>query len=215
MTIEPIQADQPIAELDFWFDFASNYSYLSVMRMTTLATLAKVKVHWRPFLLGPIFKAQGWDNSPFVLQKAKGLYVQQDMVRQCHQYGLPWQAPSVFPRSSVLPARIALLAADLPWMHDFCQQVMLYNFGLDRDIADPLTMREILQQLGQDDVGILAQAQRPEIKQALWVQTERAMALNIFGAPTMMVGDAMFWGNDRLEAALAFAREHQNGIKPD
>ncbi|WP_424196309.1 2-hydroxychromene-2-carboxylate isomerase [Ampullimonas aquatilis] len=198
-----------MAELDFWFDFASNYSYLSVMRITTLAAQARVKVRWRPFLLGPIFQAQGWDNSPFVLQKAKGLYVQQDMVRQCHQYGLPWQTPSVFPRLSVLPARIALLAADLPWMSDFCQQVMLYNFGLDRDMADPLTMREILQQLGQDDVGILAQAQSASIKQALCVQTDRAMALNIFGAPTMMVGDAMFWGNDRLEDALAFAREGQ------
>ncbi|MFX9224414.1 DsbA family protein, partial [Acinetobacter baumannii] len=76
-------------------------------------------------------------------------------------------------------------------------------------MADPLTMREILQQLGQDDVGILAQAQSASIKQALCVQTDRAMALNIFGAPTMMVGDAMFWGNDRLEDALAFAREGQ------
>jgi 2-hydroxychromene-2-carboxylate isomerase len=72
-------ASQPTVE--FWYDFGSNYSYLSIMRVEKLAQDLGVKVAWKPFLLGPIFKSFGWESSPFVLQKEKGAYVWQDMVR--------------------------------------------------------------------------------------------------------------------------------------
>lgn len=70
--------DTPIAPLpviDFWFEFGSNYSYLSVMRIEQEAANLGVKVRWHPFLLGPVFKSFGWATSPFVLQKEKGNYV--------------------------------------------------------------------------------------------------------------------------------------------
>jgi len=67
--------------LDFWFDFASTYSYLAAARIRPLAAAAKVQVRFRPFLLGPIFKAQGWDTSPFNLYEAKGRYMWRDMER--------------------------------------------------------------------------------------------------------------------------------------
>lgn len=100
--------------IEFWFEFASNYSYLSVMRIDGEARRRGVEVIWKPFLLGPILRALGMANSPFVLQKEKGVYVWQDMIRQCHKYGLRWTKPTTFPRASVLPARIALLGAGEP-----------------------------------------------------------------------------------------------------
>ncbi|MDM5181206.1 DsbA family protein, partial [Massilia sp. DJPM01] len=70
-------------QLAFWFDFGSNYSYLSTMRIEALAAAQGVRVLWKPFLLGPVFKSFGWNTSPFVLQKEKGAYVWRDMQRQC------------------------------------------------------------------------------------------------------------------------------------
>jgi 2-hydroxychromene-2-carboxylate isomerase len=189
--------------LEFWFDFASNYSYLSIMRIRRLAPDG---VAWRPFLLGPIFKDAGWDNSPFVLQKNKGDYVWQDMPRQCVKYGLPWRQPSAFPRNSLLAARIGVLCEDQPWMPDFCERVMLANFADDRDIGSADCMAEILAALGQDAQAILRAATSDDNKARLRARTEQAKALRIFGAPTFLVGGDMFWGNDRLDDALARAR---------
>jgi 2-hydroxychromene-2-carboxylate isomerase len=190
-------------KLEFWFDFASNYSYLSILRLRQLAPDGVV---WRPFLLGPIFKDAGWDNSPFVLQKNKGDYVWQDMPRQCLKYGLPWRQPSAFPRNSLLAARIGVLCEDQPWMLDFCERVMLANFADDRDIGSVDCMTEILSSLGQDPDAILLAATSDANKARLRARTEQAKALRIFGAPTFLAGGAMFWGNDRLDDAIAHAR---------
>src|SRR5687767_12579343 len=102
--------------IEFWFDFGSNYSYLSMMRIGRLAAEAGLTVRYKPFLLGPIFASLGWDTSPFVLQEAKGRYVWRDMQRQCDKYGLRWRRPSVFPRRTLLAARIALQNESAPWM---------------------------------------------------------------------------------------------------
>ncbi len=69
--------------LDFWFDFASTYSYPAAMRIGPLAAAAGVSLRWRPFLLGPIFKDQGWETSPFNLYPAKGRYMWRDLERIC------------------------------------------------------------------------------------------------------------------------------------
>jgi 2-hydroxychromene-2-carboxylate isomerase len=196
---------RPVAELDFWFEFGSQYSYLSVMRIDEAAARHGVAVRWQPFLLGPIFKSLGWSTSPFVLQKAKGDYTWRDMARQCDKYGLAWERPSVFPRSAVLPLRVALVGASQPWMADYCRRMMQMNFVQDRDIDGPGPVREVLQALGLAPEPILAQAVSEPVKTALRAQTERAQALGIFGAPTFFVEGEMFWGNDRLDDALAFA----------
>lgn len=193
-------------KLEFWFDFASNYSYLSVMRIEQLARDAGVTVLWRPFVLGPIFKAMGWDTSPFVLQKAKGDYMWRDMVRQCQKYGVPWRHPSEFPRHSLLPVRVALYGAQQPWMAEFCRRVMLRNFSADLDINAGASVAAVLDELGLDAAAIMAAAQADANKQRLKERTEQARALGIFGAPTFLVGGEMFWGNDRLDDAIAHAR---------
>lgn len=195
-------------EIELWFEFGSNYSYLSVMRIEDEALRAGVRIVWKPFLLGPIFRALGMENSPFVLQKEKGAYMQHDMARLCRKYGLaPWVQPSVFPRLAVLPLRIVLLGAEQPWVAAFSRKVMELNFVLDQDINHPEQIAPILSALGLPSAEILQEAQSEPIKARLRDQTDQARARGIFGAPTFFVGGEMFWGNDRLEDALAFASE--------
>lgn len=195
----------PTSTVEFWFDFASNYSYPSVMRIEAAALRQGVSVVWKPFLLGPIFQSLGWASSPFVLQKAKGDYMWQDIARECHKIGVPWTRPSTFPRNSLLPLRVALLGADQPWIGAFCQRIMLRNFAQDRDIHTPEAVAEELAALSLPAEAILAKAQSDANKPRLREQTHAAQIRGIFGAPMFFVGDAMFWGNDRLDDALACA----------
>lgn len=209
MTSQPITPRrQP--EIEFWFEFGSNYSYLTVMRIEDEARDHGVRILWKPFLLGPIFQAMGMSNSPFVLQKEKGAYVWKDMARQCRKYGLQWVMPSVFPRLGVLPLRIALLGVEKPWIGAFCGRVMELNFVHDQDINHPDQMAPILTELGLPVAETIAQAQADATKARLREQTEQARARGIFGAPTFFVGAEMFWGNDRLEDALNFAAEQMS-----
>lgn len=195
----------PPATLEFWFDFGSNYSYLSVMRIEALARERHVAVAWKPFLLGVVFQALGWETSPFVLQKIKGDYAWRDMARQCDKYGLPWRQPATFPRTALLPMRVALVGADQGWIAPFAQRMMTMNFAEDRDIDNPEAVGEVLQELGLDAGAILALALTQDNKLRLRRQTQQAQALNLFGAPSFISGGELFWGNDRLEDALAHA----------
>lgn len=198
-------ASQPT--LEFWYEFASNYSYLSMMRIDQLAQDFDVNIAWKPFLLGPIFKSFGWESSPFVLQKEKGIYVWKDMVRQCKKYDIPWKKPSVFPRNSVLALRVALLGVDQPWIGAFNRRVMQLNFAEDREINDQTAIAEILRDLGLAADQLMTEALSDSNKLALRTQTEEAQRRGIFGAPSFFVKGEMFWGNDRLEDALHFATQ--------
>jgi len=209
-TLEPPAANdaahsRDLPALELWFDFGSNYSYLSVMRVEDAAFRRGARILWRPFLLGPIFRELGMETSPFVLQKEKGAYVWQDMARQCRKYGLPWARPSKFPRIGVLAARIALLGAEQPWIGRYCRRVMALNFALDEEMDDPDRLSEILAELGLPYGEILKQAQAEPTKLRLRQQTAQAREKGIFGAPTFFAGAEMFWGNDRMDDALEFA----------
>jgi len=194
-------------EIEFWFEFGSNYSYLSVMRIEDAARRYGVRIAWKPFLLGPIFRELGFATSPFLLQKEKGAHMWQDMIRQCRKYGLSWTKPSVFPRPSILPARVALLGAREPWIGAFSRRVMELNFVHDEDINNTERLAPILTELGLPAPELLEQAQAEATKTRLREQTDEARRRGIFGAPTFFVGGEMFWGNDRLDDALLFASE--------
>jgi 2-hydroxychromene-2-carboxylate isomerase len=193
--------------LDFWFEFASTYSYPAAMRIAPLAATSGVNVRWRPFLLGPIFKAQGWDNSPFNLYPAKGRYMWRDLQRICAALSLPFVQPSVFPQNAVLAARVAMIGLAQDWGEEFCRAIYVCEFGEGRNIGEPERIAAVLRSIGQDAAAVMQQAQAEAIKNALRAQTEEAQRLGIFGAPSFMTaGGELFWGNDRLEAALEWAK---------
>jgi 2-hydroxychromene-2-carboxylate isomerase len=194
-------------KLDFWYEFASTYSYLAAMRIGKLAQAAGVEVAWRPFLLGPIFKAQGWDTSPFLLQEAKGKYMWRDLARLCEDAGLPpFHQPKKFPVRSLLAARVAL-ALDDAARPDFSRAVYSAEFAEGRDIEETETVAAILRKLNHDSAAVLARAGDPAVKDRLRDNTQEAQRCGIFGAPNFVLANGeMFWGNDRLEQALVRAK---------
>lgn len=191
--------------LEFWFEFASTYSHVAAQRIEAVARAAGVTVAWKPFLLGPIFRKQGWNDSPFNIYPAKGVYMWKDLERQCAKHGVPFRKPSAFPRPSLLATRIALALESSPQrVAEFSRRVYLANFHDDVDTTDDDIVRGLLRSMGWPDAeAVLARATSAETKEHLRRRGDEAFERGIFGAPTFLIGSELYWGNDRLEDALA------------
>jgi 2-hydroxychromene-2-carboxylate isomerase len=194
------------ARLDFWYEFASTYSYLAALRIEALAYEKGVGIAWRPFLLGPIFKAQGWDTSPFNIFPVKGAYMWRDLERLSAAQGLSFRKPDPFPQSSLKAARIAWTDGVEPRRAEFSRRVFLAQFAEGLRIDADTVLEDILKGLDLDAAAIMAKSRSDQVKLRLRKETEEAMRLNLFGAPSFVSEDGeIFWGNDRLEAALNWA----------
>jgi 2-hydroxychromene-2-carboxylate isomerase len=192
--------------IEFWHELASTYSYLSAMRIEALAAAAGVAVMWKPLLLGPIFRTQGWDTSPFNIYPAKGKYMVRDMERLAAARGLPFRLPTPFPQNSLHAARLALIGHAEGWGVAFTRAVYEAQFARGASIGDKRALLDILMGLGVDAEAALARSETADNKQRLRQQTEEAQELGIFGAPSFLAGGELFWGDDRLEQALAACR---------
>lgn len=192
-------------KLTFWFEFASTYSYLSAMRIDDLAEAAGVDISWRPVPLGPIFSAQGWTTSPFTIYPAKGRYMWRDMDRLCAARGLPFLKPDTFPQNSIHGARVALAALETDRGPAFCKAVYTAQFAHGQNIADVKTLAAALASVGLP-TGMVEAARDPVRKEELKACSADAAKLGLFGAPSFTVGGEVFWGDDRLEDALDWAR---------
>jgi 2-hydroxychromene-2-carboxylate isomerase len=194
------------AVLEFWFDFASTYSYVAAMRIEELCRSAGVALAWRPFLVGPIFARQGWNDSHFNLYPVRGAYMWRDLERLTKKFGLPWGRPSTFPRNATLAARVACAVAEEPWAGAFIRRCFVANFGDDRDIGVVSVVRDLLRELGRDGDAVLALARDDAHRGTLRANTECAVERGIFGAPDCIVAGELFWGEETLEDAIAWAQ---------
>jgi 2-hydroxychromene-2-carboxylate isomerase len=195
-----------MAKLTFWYEFASTYSYLSVMRIEAAAAAAGVQVDWQPFLLGPIFKAQGWSTSPFNIYPAKGRYMVRDITRLAAARGLAFRMPEPFPVNGLKAARLATLGVAEGWVAAFSKAVFEAEFASHRDVADEATLHAILEGLGLDAAAVATRSNETANKERLRAATAHAHELGVFGAPSFTTSDGeLFWGDDRLEQALAHA----------
>lgn len=193
---------QAALRADFWYEFASSYSYPAAMRVEALAVERGVALNWRPFLLGPIFASRGMTDSPFNLNPAKGRYMWRDLKRICARHGLPLQRPEPFPQNSLLAARAALALGDAQ-RPGFSRAIYAAEFGEGRSIAERSTIVGVLERLGLDASEILERAASAEVKDKLCAETAFAESMGIFGAPNLVAADGeIFWGNDRLEEGL-------------
>lgn len=194
-------------KIEFWFDFASTYSYPSVMRIPAIADRQELEIVYRPFLLGAIFKKQGWDTSPFILFPPKGKYMWRDLEMICNEEEIPFTKPSVFPRNGLLASRIVCAYESENWIVQFIRAVFQENFANDQDISSSEVITKILRDLNLPPEAILTKANLFETKQRLKEQTESAYEKGIFGAPTFQLGEELFWGNDRFESAIKWSNE--------
>lgn len=196
--------------IEFWFEFASTYSYPAAMRVERLAGEAGLGVVWKPFLLGPLFnQQQGLTDSPFNAFPVKGQYMWRDLARVCEAEGLPLKRPDIFPQNGLKAARIVLALPEAA-RPDFVRAVYTANFAEGATISDEGLLAGLLTRLGHGPEDVFARAGSDAVKGELKKNTEDAAARGVFGAPTFFVPDGeMFWGNDRLEQAVRWTRKSQ------
>src|SRR5262249_3466832 len=151
-----------------------------------------------------IFRSQGWNDSPFNLYPAKGAYMWKDLARICEKHDIPFRKPSVFPRNGLLAARVATAAESEPWIGRYVSGVYLANYRDDLDISTAEVVRSVLTGAGcTDPAATLQRAESTEVKDLLRRRTEEAVARGVFGAPSFFANGELFWGDDRLEDAIA------------
>ena len=189
--------------VEFFFDFGSPTSYLAWTQLPRLAADAGAQLAWRPMLLGGVFKATG--NASPAMVPAKGRWMNQDMARWAKRYGVPLAMNPYFPINTLTLMRGAtgLQLRQPAQFERYVETVYRAMWEAPCNMGDPAVLAQVLQRDGFDADGLLALAGDPEVKARLVATTEEAVARGVFGAPTMFVGEQMFFGQDRLD----FVRE--------
>jgi 2-hydroxychromene-2-carboxylate isomerase len=183
-------------QVDFYFDLSSPYSYLAATQLEGVATRAGASVRWRPFVLAAVFKAT--TNEMPARVPAKARYMLKDLERWAKHYNVPFQFTTRFPVNAMTAMRCIVA----PEAHGKAGALALEFFRAvwerDEDVTDPSVLRKIIEVVGLDSGAILTAATTDDGKKQLRQNGEDALEAGAFGAPTMVVGEELFWGNDRL-----------------
>ncbi len=193
--------------VEFFFDFSSPYSYLASTRIESIIARHASGLVWKPILLGPIFRDIG--KLPVLDRPAEGAWARQDLERWARHLGVPLRHPPEFPVRSLAASRGMRFASEAGVGGRYCRRLLAAAWGEGRDLADQNELRSLAAELGLDPDAYLASLDRPVVKAWLREQTAEAARRGVFGAPTFFLGDAMYYGNDRLfmvEEALAAGR---------
>ena len=184
--------------VEFFFDFGSPTAYLACRRLLQLREQYDMAIRFRPMLLGGVFKAT--ENASPVTIPAKGRYmVEHDLPRFAKRYGVPINFNPHFPINTLTLMRGAIAAQRQDVFEPYLEAVFK-AMGVDqKNMGDPEVAAETLRDAGLDDEALLAATQDPEVKAELIANTEEAVQRGAFGAPTLFIGDEMFFGQDRLD----------------
>lgn len=194
--------------VEFFFDFGSTTSYLAYTQLPKLAADCGAELVWRPMLLGGVFKATG-NQSPVAIP-AKGAWMKSDLDRWARRYGVPLHFNPHFPVNTLNLMRGAIgMQLREPERFGRYVDAMFHAMWVEpRNLGDPAVLADAVSKAGFDAEKFAALIGDPEVKAALIAATDEAIARGAFGAPTMFVGDAMFFGQDRLEFVREALREH-------
>lgn len=185
--------------VEFYFDFGSPASYLAWTQLPAIAAQHDARLVYRPVLLGGIHKATN-NTSPATIA-SKGAWMQVDLARFARRYGVQFRYNPHFPINTLMLMRAAtgLQMQDEALFLQYVDVVYRAMWEQPRNMAEPATIAEVLA-AGRLDVSLLLQlTESPAVKAKLKEDTEAAVARGLFGAPTMFVGDEMFFGQDRLD----------------
>lgn len=198
------------APVDFWFSIGSPYTFLAVMRLTRVAESAGVEVRWKPFDLRAI-QAEANDG-PFADKPLKAAYMWRDIERRAARFGLPLRLPIPYPLEDLAQAnRVAVFAAKQGWCSAYA--VATYRrWFVDREPAgsEP-NISASIEEAGQDPVRVLKQASTGAVAEALNAATREAKEIGIFGSPSFVADGELFWGHDRLEDAIEWQHNLDQG----
>ncbi len=189
--------------VEFYFDFGSPTSYLAYTQLPGIAKATGAELVYRPVLLGAVHKLTG--NASPATVPAKARWMDSDLARYARQYGVSYRHNPFFPINTLQLMRGAT-AAQLHSADLFDRYVAAVFAGMwhaPENLGDPAVLGACLARAGLDAADLYARSQDPAVKDKLKSDTDAAVARGVFGAPTMFVGDDMFFGQDRLH----FVRE--------
>lgn len=189
--------------VDFYFDFGSPAAYLAWTQLPKICADNGATLNYKPMLLGGVFQATG-NRAPMTVP-LKGSYLFDDLGRFATRYGVVFRHNPHFPVNTITLMRVASglqMRAD-PRFDAYVKAMFEAMWVNTKNLGDAATVAEVLAAAGLDAAELMALAAEPAVKDRLRSDTEAAVARGIFGAPTMFVGDTMYWGQDRLD----FVRE--------
>jgi len=193
--------------LEFWFGYGSTYTYLTAMRIDRAVEGKDMNLLWKPFNLTALMREKGLPRGPFVERPEKLAYMWRDLERRAQLRGVPYSNPMQYPVDSQTTVRVGYLAAIEGWCSQFSRCVFEMNFTEARPIGGPGNLEAALTDLDRDPQATIARAHEPDVEEALARDTRAAIERGMFGSPHFLVGEELFWGDDRLEDAIAWCVE--------
>jgi len=189
--------------LDFYFDFGSPAAYLAWTQVPRLCTDCGAALRYQPMLLGGVFQATG-NHSPATIA-AKGRYVFKDLARFARRYGVVLNSNPYFPINTLtlMRAAVGLQLYEPARFEAYLAVVFRAIWVESRNLNEAACVAQVWESGGFEPQALLALCSQTPVKDALKAATEQAVARGVFGAPTLFVGEQMFWGQDRLD----FVRE--------
>lgn len=180
-------------KLEFFYDYVSLYSYLANSQLASI----DAEIVYQPMLLGGVMKAVG--NKPPAMLPARGTYLFKDAERWTKRYGIDYKMNPTFPQNTVSAMRLALVAQEQGVLDAVHQPLFDAMWVQEKNLSDVDVLGDIVSDAGLPVEATMAEINSDRIKARLRENTDTAVARGAFGAPTMFVGDEMFFGNDRLE----------------
>ena len=182
--------------VEFFYDIGSPYTYMAATQIDAIGKRHGAEVVWRPFLLGGVFKAVGNEMPARVAAKAK--HMLQDLMRWARHYDVPFQFSARFPQNGLRAMRACTFAEQKGKAREFSMAVFKAYWVDDQDITSDDPLSACARAAGIDPKELLAACDSPAVKDQLRKNTDEAVSRGAFGAPTIFIGEQMFWGNDRL-----------------
>jgi len=191
-------------QIDFWFSIGSTYTYLSVARLIGVEEETGIRFDWRPFSVRELMIEM--DNIPFLKKPAKAQYMWRDIERRAQKYGLGATLPAPYPLENFdLANRIAVIGRKEGWCRDYVVTTYRKWFQESQPAGSEPNLSESLIEINQHPERVIELANSDEIENEYRDATNQARSLGIFGSPTFIVGQELFWGDDRLEDAVSWA----------
>ncbi len=182
--------------VEFYYDLGSPYSYLASTQIERICEKYNAQLEWKPFLLGGVYKETG-NRAPLEVPNKKA-YMIKDLADWAGYYGVRFNFPDLFPLNSVKPMRGALVAKEKEKIRDYTHKLFELYWIDGEDLSQDEVLEKAVTELGLDASWFLRRIGEQDIKDKLREETIEAVKRGAFGAPTILVGDKMFWGNDRL-----------------
>ncbi len=190
-------------KIEFWYSIGSTYTYLSTQRLAQIEKENEVVFEWSPFSVRS--RMIEMENVPFMAEKKRDKidYMWRDVQRRANFYGFNAKVPAPYPLKEFdLANKVAILGKDQGWIKEYTILTYKKWFLEHLEPGSEPNLSSTLKEIGLDSDSLIKQAQTDEIEQKYLKNTEMAKNKGIFGSPTFIVENEVFWGDDRCEDAI-------------